>query len=243
VGFHLGVVALSGIFFWKWILFEMVLFALLLRRRDSPALQIFSPAHALWSIPLILGGTIWFQPVNLSWYSVPVSYAYRLEAVDEAGNAAAIQPRDLAPYEYQFALAGFGYLSPYQQLPGNFGATSSREQARRVVAASTPAEVRALEVEIGRVPENPAAAAAFDRFIRAFIAARSEHEPSRLRRWLGAPPQHLRFADSETTDAPGEWVEVVIRQVPNFFDGRDYLELAPRVVRRVDLTSPPDGGP
>jgi hypothetical protein len=242
VGFHLGVVALSGIFFWKWILFEVTLFALLLRRRESPAFQIFSPAHALLSVPLILGGTFWFQPVNLSWYSVPVSYAYRIEAVDGAGNAAAIQPGGLAPYEYQFALAGFGYLSPYQQLPGNFGATSSAEQARRVVAASTPAELRALEVEIGRVPENPVVAAAFDQLMRAFMAVRSERETSRLRRWLGAPPQHLRFAHSETFEAPGEWVELVVRQVPNFFDGRNYLELAPRIVRRIDLTSPPDGG-
>ena len=242
MGFHLGVVALSGIFFWKWIVFEIVLFALLLRRRESPALQIFSPAHALWSIPLILGGTVWFQPVNLSWYSVPVSYAYRLEVVDGAGNSAAVQPGDLAPYEYQFALAGFGYLSPYQQLPGNFGATSSRAQARQVVAASTPAEVEALEVEIGRVPENPATAAAFDRLMRAFMVARSDREPSRLRRWLGAPPQHLRFADSKTVEAPGEWIELVVRQVPNFFDGRDYLELDSRIVRRIDLTSTSDGG-
>ena len=78
--FHLGVLLMSGIFFWKWVLLELVILGFLIRNRQTTQFAFFRPSIFLLSVMLIGAGKWVFRPVNLSWYDSPVSYTFRFEA-------------------------------------------------------------------------------------------------------------------------------------------------------------------
>lgn len=238
IGFHLAIAALSGIFFWKWILLLSTLGGLLVVRRQAEALSVFSRPHALWSVPLILGGTLWFHPVNLSWYSVPLSYGYHFEAVGASGERYHISPAEFAPYDYQFALGGFGYLSPFRQLLGQWGARSFRETVEEVVAARHPADVDRLVEQRGRSFEDPPRVAVMGRFMQRYVESlRDDDRRTGLRalRLLRSPPQILRPTGAPSYQGQEEIESIEVRQVTGFFDGVQYVELYPRIIRTFDV--------
>src|SRR5690606_34266357 len=122
VALHVGIVAVSGIFFWQWILVNLGLFFLLWRDRNERLFPVFKREYFLLSLLLIGGRRIWYDAVNLSWYETRVSYTYRVEAIGESGKTYQLPPRFFSPYEYQFSLAGFGYLVQEPRLDVLYGA-------------------------------------------------------------------------------------------------------------------------
>ena len=83
--FHLGVFAVSGICFWKWMMVDGTLLIIFLARDSGRVFPIFTRRHFVLSLFLILGGLFWFRPVNLAWYDSPTTYAYRFVGVGESG--------------------------------------------------------------------------------------------------------------------------------------------------------------
>ncbi|NCF87166.1 MAG: hypothetical protein GWQ08_16845, partial [Verrucomicrobiaceae bacterium] len=77
--FHLGVVLMSGIFFWKWMVLEVVILVFLVRNRQETPFTIFRPSIFLMAVMLIGAGKVIFRPVNISWFDSPVSYTFRFE--------------------------------------------------------------------------------------------------------------------------------------------------------------------
>lgn len=236
MGFHGAVFAMSGIFFWMWVIVEGALLALLVVRSRSPALAVFTPSHAIASVPLILGGTIWFHPVNLTWYNVPVTYAYRFEAVTADGERLPLTPADFAPFEYPFALGGFAYLSPDSVLYDTWGPGSPREGALAAARVRSPDEIAQVVREWGRVPYAPARVAAMTGFLARYGAYLN-----RLRRrvrpvWRGWAPALVHRPRIASSDGP--WVPVrrmVVRRSTVLFDGRRYRDYDSRVLVSVEV--------
>lgn len=238
--FHLSVFALSGIFFWKWIVLEVAVLALLLARREAPALDLFDRRHLLLSVPLVLGGTIWFHPVDLSWYNAAVSYVYRFEGVGESGRRYSLPPDFFAPYDYQFTVGAFAYLSPDRQLQVVWGATADADVAGAMAEARSPRDVEALERERGRTFLDETRAARMDAFLERFVANWDERRSKRTVLSPLAPPHHLwTFPDPDAFHGQERLARVVVRRVTSFFDGRAYRELASQELRVVDV---PAGG-
>jgi hypothetical protein len=102
--FHLGVVLMSGIFFWKWMVLEIVILFFLVRNRREAPFSFFRPSIFLMAVMLIGAGKVIFRPVNLSWFDSPVSYTFRLEVEGEDGEQYSLPPQFFAPYDYQFTL-------------------------------------------------------------------------------------------------------------------------------------------
>ena len=236
IGFHGGVLAISGIFFWKWMVFEAALFLLFLLRPASPALKVFTTSHALLSVPLILGGTIWFHPTSLTWHNAAASYSYRFEAVGESGRTYSLPPAFFAPYDHQFGMGNLGFLSPYDQLPITWGATSSIDDARLLLTIA-PGDLARIEAERGRVPLQEDRARNVDRFVERFVRSAQEPGPmERFFRLVDPPPHIVTFARGEVYRAQEPIVRVVVHQVTSFFDDDGYHELHPRELRVIDFS-------
>ena len=236
--FHLSVFALSGIFFWKWIVLEVAILLLLLKRPDSALFEVFSRRHFVLSIPLIVGGTIWFQPANLSWYNAAVSYVYRFEGVGESGRRYSLPPAFFAPYDYQFTLGAFAYISPYRQLDVVWGATRDRALATAMASAGGPGDVEVLERERGQWFFDADRTGRLEAFLQRFVGTYNERGSKRTLLGALAPPPHLwTFAGPDAFDGSEAITRVVVRQVASFFDGRGYVELGPRPLRSVDIPS------
>lgn len=241
IGFHLAVFGLTGIFFWKWIVLEIAAVVLLVRHPRAPALDFFRRPYAVLSVPVIVLGTAVYDPVNLSWYDSAVSYTYRVEGFGPSGERFSLPPRFFAPYDYQFTVGAFGYLSPYRQLEIAWGTTRDRQAAAELARAEDLDAVEVLEASRGEVLLQETRAASFDDFLMRFVGNRNERgQDTGLLRVLAAPP-HLWTVPRPDAHAGDERINrVEVRQITSLFDGRRYRELRSRPIRAVDVpTAPP----
>ena len=243
---HAAIFFLSGICFWHWMLLDAAILLLFFGRR-APHLPIFTPRHLLLSLLLIGGGALWFRPVRLAWLDSPVSYTYRLEATGASGQGYELAPRFFAPYDYQFTLSGFRYLTPAPTLRITWGAMWEPALAGALERATTPEQVLAVEAELGRNVFDSARSAAFDDFVRRFVGnwERRTGGPHGRGGWtvLRAPPLVWTFPRGTPPDPADPIRRVVVVEVTSLFDGERYAEIRRRPVRAIELTGPPAGAP
>jgi hypothetical protein len=234
--FHLGIFAISGICFWKWMVVDASLFALFLWNTEAKSLQIFTPRHFLLSIFLIIGGIFWANPVNLSWYDTRISYTYRFEAIGESGKRYTLPPRFFAPYDKQFTMSSFGYIVEQPQLGVFWGATKNRGLADALIGAKTPDQIYAIELESGAIGFNQQQSAKFDDFLKRFIANFNIHSSKRTP-WsrLQRPPQIWTFSRDNAFKGEERLRQVIVNQITSLYDGKEYLEIRKAVVREIKI--------
>ncbi len=120
ISMHIAVFAMTGFWFGDWIVLEVGLAWLLTRRSTRDWVeQNATPLRALVAVAVvgIAGGRL-FHPPNLAWLDSPISYAYRIEAVDGAGRHVTLPPSIFAPFEQDF---DFMYLQLAPRRPAAFG--------------------------------------------------------------------------------------------------------------------------
>lgn len=234
--FHLGVFALSGICFWKWMVVEGALLWIFLSPRRARAFPIFTRGHILISFLIIIAGTVWFRPVTLAWYDSPANYTYRFVGIGESGRKYSLSPSLFAPYDYQFTMGNFSYLSQEPILDITWGGIWSRELADRLVSAGAAREIEALEGERGRVHFDPEEAGRMDRFLTRFLGTLGRRESKRTPFSLArAIPQLWTFPRPDAYRGEEPITEVEIYQIASFFDGARYEEFRERMIRSVKL--------
>src|SRR5687768_7170229 len=190
--FHLGAFALTGIFFWKWILIEAMLLAYLLRDHRLARLPIFTPGLFALSVAAILASRFWTPSENLTWFDTPLTYTLELEGVDDRGATYALPAGFFRPYSDALVLGVAGATSAPAQLTRGMGVTMDRSNAEALAAARSADEVFALEARRGPARGNPAATAALDDFLGAYASnarCASERDPAILR--VVGVPRHL----------------------------------------------------
>ncbi len=249
IAFHLGVFALTGIFFWKWIVFEVALLAFLRRDRLIDHLPIFDLRHAVIATALIIAGPVWAHPVDLSWLDSPVNYVYRFEASSSDGTTQTLAPEFFRPHDYLFTLSPFGYLSTEPVLPVVWGATRDRQTLDALSTADGKAAIFEIEAEFGSAAFDADRAAALDAFLVEFIGNwnRRQSRSSGLS-VIGAPPQLWTFAstpdDSPSDDSPSDdrIESVTVWQVMTYWDGDRYEEIRTTKVREIAIPPIADDG-
>jgi hypothetical protein len=236
IAFHLGVVALSGIFFWKWIMLNLGLLWLLWRSSPGQLSPVFGRKYFLLSVVLIGASHFWYGPMNLSWYDTPANYAYRLEATGKSGKTYQLAPRFFAPYEYQFSLSGFGYLVSEPRLGIVYGAIWERDVADELLAVETASDFFQLERERGRVRLDTRRAARFEQFIQRSVGNLNVRGTKQA--WftlLPAPSQLLSFPYNVEFPSQDQIIRVNVHQVTSLFNGEQYLEIRDEIVREIEV--------
>lgn len=230
--FHLGALAMTGIFFWKWILVEAMLLAFLLHGRRLARLPVFTPGLFALFVLTVLASPLWTTSENLTWFDTPLTYSLEIEGVDARGVSHTLPAGFFRPYTDAFVLGPAGATPPHPTLTRGMGVTMDRSLAAALEAARSPEDVLAIERVRGSARADSAASAAFDDFVRAYAAnARCARERDPLVLRVAGVPRHLWTFPLDATLPCGvslEQVRVVERTT--FFDGT-----ALRVIRRVLL--------
>lgn len=144
IAFHVGVLALCGLFFWTWIGLDLALVWLLWDRQRWPDLH--SMPVFVTSAALILAAPLWSSAPLLGWYETPLVYSYRVDATFEDGHRETLHPDFFAPYEDVFGFAAFGYANPGHDVPlGSHGVTRDDALRDALSVRLEPADVFALE--------------------------------------------------------------------------------------------------
>lgn len=222
IGFHISVFALTGIAFWKWVVIEVVMFAVASHRRlDRSSLLM------LLVVTVVL--VLVHVPVRLSWFDTPVVQAFEFHLVGADGGRRQVHEAEFRPYSVQFAQGRFGYLTDEPIAVGTFGAVVDPEVAAAADGVTSVQAAQAFLDAGGSSPVDPARTDAFDEFVRAVVAGD--------RPWFPLPaiaPPHIVTTPGSGGDVD-EPVALEVVLVGWWFDGEEVHELRSRVVHVVAL--------
>ena len=235
-GFHVGVVVVTGIFFWKWLLLDMVLFVIVWKH--SRPLKFFSRPHFLMAAVLILFSALWLQPTDLSWFNSRITYTYRFVATGESGEQYSLSPQFFAPYDYQFTVGLFQYLTDHPLLPVAWGATDVRRVADAEVDPQDPAGLVAVEAELGRDFFDAAKQEVFEGFVHDFVSEFNRRgTKSDWFSRLAPLPQLLTSDRDDAFRGQEQLVHVTVLLITSQFDDITYAEVRTEVLLEVEIVN------
>jgi hypothetical protein len=166
---HVGILAVSGIAFWKWIVVEAALGLWWWRHADLTRRVYAWPARAASGV-LILAGVLWMRAVPLAWYDTPLTYTVQLQALSATGVPVLISSGRFSLYDDLIAFSNFSYLDPGRRLNDQiWGSSFSLEVAAALSDAHDLADVQAIENALGEVAFDEGRARAFDQLVRCFV--------------------------------------------------------------------------
>lgn len=232
--FHCSVFATSGIFFWKWILLELSLLVVLRFLPEKLLSDLFTSKNFLLSILLIASSVFWSGATKLAWLEMPMSYVYRFKAITQDGKTYDLPPAFFSPYDYQFSLGNFSYLSNHPTLPIVWGGCHCPELLEFANEARSPQDVLDLELHHGVIRYDAAMVEQFDRFIQQFAGSynRNGGKPG-LYESVKAPRQIWTFPHNTNMPDGSVIQQISVQQVLTFFDDQKYAEIAVRETRKV----------
>jgi len=243
--FHLGAFAMTGIFFWKWMLVDAMLLTYLLGGHRLAQLQLFTPGRFALSVAAIVASPLWAPSENLTWFDTPLTYTLELEGVDAGGVSHLLPAGFFRPYGDAIALGPAGTAPPHPKLTRGMGVTMDRSLAEALEAARSPDSVLAIEQTRGTVRADSASTAALDDFVATYAAharCASERDPLLLRA-IGVP-RHLWTLPLDADLPCGVRLERVrVYERTMFFDGVKLKEIRRLLLREIPAALPRGRGP
>ena len=236
--FHLGIFFTSGICFWKWMALDAILLLLFFRKGQVNNSRIFTRQHFLLSLVLILSVNLWLKPVALVWYDAPMTYTYRFAAMGESGRLYTLSPRFFAPYDYQFTLGVFHYLSSKPTLNIAWGATRDLNLTNNLQLAQSLEKIQVIEGEKGKSRFNSDKAKQFDNFIQKFFGHRNQRLSQKTKftfTFLKAPPQLWTFPRDNAFQGEEKITKIIINQVLSRYHDGKYEEIRNHEVRSIEI--------
>ena len=235
--FHLGAFALTGIFFWKWIVVDAFLLVYVVRGVRKVELPIFTPGRFALSVAAIVATPVWAPSENLTWFDTPLAYSLRFEATDTSGTSHPLPAGFFRPYTEAIVLGTFAGISPHPQLTRGMGVTDDRRLAELLVQARSAEEFFALERERGVPRTSAAAEAAFDDFVGRYAASARcapQREPALLRA-ISAPRHLWTFPLDAALPCGIALASVEVFELTTWYDGRSLRLIRRRLLREIAL--------
>ena len=206
IGFHIGVLALYGFFFWTWILIDLGFIVLLLKSDDVLRASGNRLTAGMLSAALIASSPYWAKPPVLGWFDTGLSYNYRFVALGASGRSYVLHPGYFSPYEDVFTMTAFSYLPVgHSVLTGAYGVTKNKAVAKSILRAKSAEEIFELERTLGTVRFNAANTARLVQFIEVFVRRKNSRPAGGFSLSVLAPPPQfisLRAGVNDTGSDP-----------------------------------------
>jgi hypothetical protein len=229
---HLGIFAMTGIFFWKWMAIDLLLIAWLLQLRPPGSRRAKWRRVAAMAV-LIASFPLYTQPKFLGWLDSNVSETYFVEVVTADGETLRVDQKDFGPYDITFEQGAVHYLNR-EPVIGDLWGNAPWDLGTQMLAIEDPEQMRSLIREGGTIRYDEKKAAELDRFLQQFFTHVNERgDGMQWLDWIG-PPHHVQVSSGEPRyDFSKPVKRVQVRFVRTFFDGEHIVTLDDRVVREV----------
>lgn len=249
-GLHTGIVLLTGIFFWKWILFDLMLALWLCsswRADDAagaglatlPGHEMANPSLGQWFlgrglfsartfalfVTLVLASPFSLQNVSFAWWDTPYINFFEIRGIGRSGTEYVLDSRFFSPYDILVHQARFSYLKRGPTIGGTFAVAHDYEFARAVDTA-TPGEIGAIRQRFG-VNASPhfasASTDAFTLFVSRYVNNAMRHGRKHWRLHRIAPPYHFQTSRASNAYALQEPLRHIYVQHREFLDWQGEL--------------------
>jgi hypothetical protein len=234
---HVAILATTGIFFWKWMLFDLALLWYV-KRDATSGWQLYSRRNALLVMLVVAGTRLYFYNIDYAWFDSRVANFFVLRGIGASGKEYRLEPRFFSPYDLIAQQSRFYYLTERPVLAGTYGTTHDFALLRDLETARVE-DLPRLRAEHGRKWTNAGWARLFGDFVQRFTANAQARGSKHI--WLNrlAPPHHF-----QTTLAPNAYdfqepltrVEVDFEE--HFFDGQRIVP----TVRETEMIIPLPAG-
>ena len=135
----------------------------------------------------------------------------------------------------------FTYLArDHGVLTASYGVTKEAEIARAVAAATTPAEIIALETRLGRRAFDAGNAERLRAFVTRYVSRRNAYRERPASLASIAPPGQFISHRPGVDDTGGDRItEVAVWEVTTWYDGRVPRQIRSEEVARITLAAEP----
>ena len=240
IGFHVGVLALYGLFFWTWIGLDVALLIVLWRKDRWP--ELHTPVPYVASVALILAAPLWSGAPLLGWYETPLFYTYRIDVADADGHVETLHPAFFSPYEAVFGFASFGYTSPGHGVPvATHGVTRDANLLRSLRPGMKPEQV--FELEGAPTRYDAGRSEKLYGLIRRYIENRNRNGDRLI--WLQRlrpPPQVVSHAPGRRALGEAQLRAATVVEVTWFYDGETLSRIRELALERIEIPVAGSGG-
>jgi hypothetical protein len=170
---HTGIFFLAGIFFWKWMIIDLVLLFCYYYKKGILVKEAFQKPNFKASALIICLAVAWLQPVKFGWHDTPVNQFFTYEVEDENGTVYPFEKNEMNPYHQWFQMDRFLFLVNKPCLPlSGFGYTGRYSMAK-AIKKSGPEHFMALEQEKGKNTYELPVKEEYDTFIATYFKNRN----------------------------------------------------------------------
>ena len=237
---HLGIVATSGIIFWKWMALDLSLLAWLwLRRNDGEIRRMYSTPSFVTSIVMIGAISVGFGHNYFAWWNTKLILLNEIVVRDESGNTYLVDYADFSPYTV-FDMYKPGLRRAYT----NVYAMSVHQRVMEFFEEGDPVKLQrffAPRVESGWGPTEELKERVFGEFMTRYFMNRNKRPMRPVLPFLLAAPslhnRHLSASDLYRDQAPV--VEVQLRYREIYYSGSELRRMRDEIVYSFRLPQPP----
>lgn len=191
---HLGIFAMSGIFFWKWAFTDLVLFFWLGRPGGAEVLRAMSrnALNLVFGVGLVYYSLqwIWFSPqIGVAWYDTRFMENYEIHVVDTKGSKYMMHPSSFAPGEVHWEQGFFCYATTGERtLTQVYGTVYNHHIFKAIEAIKDPKEALLMHRR-ERLCDDARGKKTFEDFMQRFFGNlnRSKGFRHRWLSWIGRP--------------------------------------------------------
>lgn len=222
--FHFSVFFTSGIFFWKWIVVEIVVIFCFLKYKDL-WLKENRKQVLLSYFTFLITMHFYASTTKLSWFDSGIYNKYEFKAKNNLGEIFNLEPSFFAPYDLNFAQNRFDFVNDDKIITSTFGSTLDE----KVLTFNDESEILKYANSNGKSKYNAQKKENLIIFVNAFVNNRQQH--SRLD--LPNAPAHIWQGKSES-DAifkhPLDSI-FIIKKFRYVNDNMDFIEMDEDVIK------------
>ncbi|MGE0821067.1 MAG: hypothetical protein AB7G75_31570 [Candidatus Binatia bacterium] len=239
---HLGILASSGIFFWKWVIFDLALCFFVTAQSQNENVQIYNRKYFALSIVTIVGALFYFRPVYFAWFDSKMSNFFEIYAVTEDGNKYRIEPRFFSPWDIIFTQSRFYYLTDNKILVGTYGSSFNYELTKKLESAHNE-DIDHLKEIYGKSFYSSHSQMRFIQFVTEYMKNAEVRREKFI--WLNSlsPPYHFRIFENENHfDFQAKIKFIELRQVEYLYTGKEIINVGNETIMKFPLSSSPTQG-
>ena len=214
---HLGIFLFSGIFFWAWMLLDLIFIFMILNKGVFIERLLFNKKALVLSIFVILSGYFWNNSVKLVWLDVPLSYTYTFYAETENKTMHKLSQDFFKPFDYQFKIGNFNHLDKQKRLAVNSGITSNIKTVRLFNTPKSEQEIIDLERTTGTVAYQEKEANKTISFIQEFIKNRNSKPEKPLKWFRYIDPPDLLWTEHNEMNHSDRIAKIYIVKNTNYY--------------------------
>ena len=240
---HLGILATTGIFFWKWIIVDiaMIWYAGSLWKWGLPDVSA-GKLQAVALAALTFGFAMThFKTTGIlfAWWDTRHTQFISYEVETESGERYGLDARYFAPYDNMFVQGRFYYIVRERVLPGTYGVTH-RYPVFEALQGATVDDLPNIYERYAIGFYHPHRQYDFGSFIQRYVTAAMQRDRKEfLPRWL-SPPYHFQTmfpVDNYPGNSKIRSVHVYFEQ--HFYDGTKIDDLQRTQVMVVPIGDDP----